>query len=598
MKFSKSILNALLFTCLGILLMLFYYMLYNQLNYLNKSSDQVIHTALVKLKLEQTLSNLKDAETGQWGYLITHDSVFLEPYFQANSKYEKNLSDLDSLNADNTNQKKNLEVLNDIVRKRLAALNTSLFLGSKQKQKDSLLTPLLLDGKKLMDSIRLQMTVMSNLEDSILTQHQVEKAHRTQIAPIWAFIFFAFALFILLISFYRIRVDLQKQRLLKEEILESNRLLANQKAFAELLVGSSPDQILAMDKDFYVIEWNKKSEEHFGISKNELLGKQIYDFLPEYKGDAWQNIVKEVLKGNPLHLSRVKFVHKQGYGELFVIPLKFSDGEVFVMLCITRDITTLVETTNALQEKNEELQRSNKELASFSYVASHDLQEPLRKIQGFINRILEKEGEKFSETSRDYFNRINSAAFRMQNLIDALLNFSHTNTSEIVFKETNLNDLLVEVKLNLKENIDEKKAVIEASHLSTIPVIPVQFQQLLSNLISNALKYSKPGVQPHIRIHEEVTTGAELQLADRNASHKFLKIIVEDNGIGFEQKYATRIFELFQRLHGKTEYSGTGIGLAICKKIVQNHNGYITATGVPGEGAKFEIYIPIQSSAA
>ncbi|MEO8087025.1 MAG: CHASE3 domain-containing protein [Bacteroidota bacterium] len=594
MKLTKTFLNAVLFTCLGILLMLFYYMLYSQLNYLNKSSDQVIHTALVKLKLEQTFSTIKDAENGQRGYLLTQDSSFLSPYFDAEHRYKENIAMLDSLINDNLGQKNNLKLLNGLVEQRLKALNTTLFIGSRQDYNaNDVLAPRLVNGKILMDSIRAQMTVMGNLEDSILIERQIEKTHRTNIAPLWAFVFFAFAVMILLVSFYRIRNDLAKQSKLSKQLTETNRDLANQKAFAELLVESSPDMILAYDKKLNIIVWNKKSEEHTGFSREQVLGKNTLDFFPEYNNDTWKNAMNEVLNGKSLHYPKVKFQQRVGYGESFVIPLRTPDREIFGLLSITRDISELVKASNDSEMKNEELERTNQELASFSYVASHDLQEPLRKIQGFTGRILEKEGGSFSDTTKDYFNRIVSAASRMQGLIDALLDFSRTNTTEIIFQEINLNQLLEEVKTNLKENIEEKNAVIESSTLPTIPVVQVQFQQLLSNLLSNALKYSKPSVLPHIKLNASIISGEEIKALGGDVLKKYHRISVEDNGIGFEQKYANKIFELFQRLHGKTEYTGTGIGLAICKKIVQNHGGIMTATGKPGEGARFDIYLPV-----
>jgi PAS domain S-box-containing protein len=251
------------------------------------------------------------------------------------------------------------------------------------------------------------------------------------------------------------------------------------------------------------------------------------------------------------------------------------------------------ERTRQLAAKNRELENQNSELASFTYIASHDLQEPLRKIQAFSGRILEKEQEHFSATGRDYFTRIKGAAARMQNLIEALLSYSRTNASDIVFKESDLNTILEEVKRNLQDDIKEKKVLIESTELPVLDVVRMQFHQLFLNLISNAIKYSKPGIQPHIRISAQLLPAEEIPVENAPLSRQYWKISVVDNGIGFKQEYAHRIFELFQRLHGKMEYEGTGIGLAICKKIVHNHHGFIHATGLPGIGADFTIYLPL-----
>ena len=242
--------------------------------------------------------------------------------------------------------------------------------------------------------------------------------------------------------------------------------------------------------------------------------------------------------------------------------------------------------------KNEELERQNKELASFSYVASHDLQEPLRKIRTFSSRILAKQHDVFSDESKYYFSRITGAAERMQNLIEALLSYSRANTPEKDFANTDLNAILADIKSILQDVIEEKNVVIESDHLPTLKVVHLQFQQLFLNLISNGIKYSRDGVQPRIKISAELLHSHEIDYNDVLPNTRYWKISVADNGIGFEQQYEDKIFELFQRLHGKQEFEGTGIGLSICKKIVQNHNGFMKAHGVPDVGATFTLYIP------
>ena len=245
-----------------------------------------------------------------------------------------------------------------------------------------------------------------------------------------------------------------------------------------------------------------------------------------------------------------------------------------------------------LEAKNIELLQSNAELNSFTYVASHDLQEPLRKIQTFSNRILDKESRNFSVATRDYFQRIMSASERMQNLITALLNYSRAGNDDVSFTPTDLNVVIQEVKNNLSELIEENNAQIEIAALPTLNIVPLQFSQLFSNLIINAIKYRKKEIDPIIKITAQIIPANEIQTRAFFVSDKYYEIKISDNGIGFDQQYATLIFDLFQRLHGTNEYAGTGIGLAICKKIVQNHRGFIEAVGQRGIGSTFNIYLP------
>jgi light-regulated signal transduction histidine kinase (bacteriophytochrome) len=251
------------------------------------------------------------------------------------------------------------------------------------------------------------------------------------------------------------------------------------------------------------------------------------------------------------------------------------------------------ERTKALQEANSNLARSNQELEQFAYVASHDLQEPLRKIQTFSGFILNRDFDDLSPSAKDNFNRMQSAANRMQKLIEDLLVFSRTSTESKVFVQTDLNKILNQVKEDLVVQISKAGADIVSDELPTLNVIPLQFQQLFQNLLSNAMKFHKTSEQPKIRITSDLVDASQIAGKSNLPEKKYVRITVVDNGIGFEQEFADKIFQLFQRLHGKSEYPGTGIGLAICKKIMENHNGFIIATGNVGTGARFDVYLPV-----
>ncbi len=262
------------------------------------------------------------------------------------------------------------------------------------------------------------------------------------------------------------------------------------------------------------------------------------------------------------------------------------------MIGTTQDITDDVMNNHILNQKNLELERSNKELIEFNYAASHDLQEPLRKIQTFISRISELEADNLSEKGKSYLDRIVNSSTRMRVLIDDLLQYSRTNKSDALFAEIDLNTVLEEVKSEFSETIEDNRATINAPKLPVIKGISYQIHQLFANLIGNSIKYKKPDEDPTITITYELVKTKEDNILDESHS-RFHKIVFKDNGIGFEQEHAEKIFLLFNRLHGKAEYPGTGVGLAICKKIISNHNGYIKAIGTPNEGARIIIYIPV-----
>jgi signal transduction histidine kinase len=249
------------------------------------------------------------------------------------------------------------------------------------------------------------------------------------------------------------------------------------------------------------------------------------------------------------------------------------------------------------EKRAAELIIANKELLAFTYISSHDLQEPLRKIQTFVSIILGN--ETLTVSGKYNFQRMQTAAGRMQQLIDDLLAFSRIATTELKFEKTDLNLIVEEVKAELKEIMQEKHATIEVSGLCIINVIAFQFRQLMYNLISNALKFSQPDSPSHIKITSRIVKGSKLSMENATLTlgrfspeKNYCHITVKDNGIGFEPHFSERIFGVFQKLHGKEAYAGTGIGLAIVKKIIENHNGIIIASSQLNKGATFDIYFP------
>ncbi len=383
--------------------------------------------------------------------------------------------------------------------------------------------------------------------------------------------------------------DLTEKRRNENELREKNR-------FIETIIESSHELIAVYDQDCTLITVNKATEKFLGETREKLIGKKLTEIYPNTKGTKPESDLLKALKGefieNEVYLSKVTGRYIQNY----ISPLKDENGNIYAALTIAHDVTDIKKANKQLEEKNIELERSNTELASFTHVASHDLQEPLRKIQTFSNLLLEKEFEKLSDYAKSIFGRMEIAAKRMQTLIDDLLAYSRTNTSERKFKKVKLDAIIEEVKGDLKEDIKEQNALVESEVSCEVNVLEFQFRQLLHNLISNSLKFARPGHAPHIKITGEIVEGSSYENDHRFTEQNYFHLVITDNGIGFESIYNEKIFELFQRLHGRQEYNGTGIGLAIVKRIVENHNGIITAHGEADKGAKFDIFIPVQKN--
>jgi PAS domain S-box-containing protein len=361
--------------------------------------------------------------------------------------------------------------------------------------------------------------------------------------------------------------------------------------------------IILLNREGDIEDWNAGAEFIKGYTANEIIGKNFRIFYTKEDREAKlpeKLIDIAVRKGRAHHEGwRVRKDGTKFWGSITITALHGSHNNVVGFTKVTRDLTerkmaedSLKRKNVELQDANKELEAMNKELSSFAYISSHDLQEPLRKIQTFSTRVMELEENNISEKGLGYLNRIVAAAQRMRLLIDDLLTYSRANNAEQIFEPTDLNSILRDVLNDLDNNIEEKKAVIECNPLPVMNVIPFQFYQLLFNLLINALKFTKPGRSPYILIRSATLPADRVPGLQKALAPSYYHLSVADNGIGFLPEHGDRIFEVFQRLHNRDEYEGTGIGLAICKKIVENHNGIIRAQGKPGEGATFHIYLP------
>ena len=549
--------------------------------WLNKSYE-------VNTELERLISYIKDAETGQRGYLLSKDDTYLQPYYVSKDLVKVSFDKVSRLTKNSRTQQGNLKKLLYYINKKQNYLSKSLYLIKQNKTDELELQKNLTEGKIVMDSIRSKIEDMIIAEQNLLDERQKDYEDTMAYTPIFIYLTLLVTLFLITSAFLKMNNDLSALKKANNILMVTNE--ANN--LAEI-VGNFGSWQLNLEKNTYIFSDNEYRllghlPQEFDASLEEFL-KFVHPEDLEFVIEKTKNMSSDT----NLAPFTYRIIRKDGQIRYFRglgrVVENASGQKTFIGT--TSDVTEEIYDKKIIEDRNRELETTNKELTAFNYIASHDLQEPLRKIETFISRLVDKDFNNISEAGQQYITRIQSSASRMRVLIDDLLQFSRTNKAEKVFEKIDLNGLLENAKQELAQLIEDKNAIIENTELPILNVIPFQMQQLFINLIGNSLKYSKKNVIPRIKIESSLITATDEELLP-NTKDKFYKISVEDNGIGFEQEYANKIFILFNRLHNKNQFDGTGIGLAICKKIVENHKGYIFAEGHPNEGSTFTIYLP------
>lgn len=382
--------------------------------------------------------------------------------------------------------------------------------------------------------------------------------------------------------------DVTQEKTYEAQLFIQNRLLSEAEHVANI---GSFRWNLAKEQ----IKYSDNVYRLFGYDPNEFDDK--YDRLLTFLHPNDFEKVKSSFKAARINKSKSDLVFRV-YTKSNELRYMNTIGECYqkegnwYMVGVIRDVTKQIEAESVLQLKNTELKRTNADLEAFNRVASHDLQEPLRKIQMFVSRLDEEEEGRLSNRSQGYLSKIKYSSDRMRNLINNLLSYSKIDEVGEQPRRVDLNDVLNNVLEDLGERINDLDAKVDSVSLPVVNGIQFQLEQLFANLIGNSLKYVKEGVQPNIQIIGSIVSGDKSKVDSLLPNINYVKLQFIDNGIGFEKKYQEKIFEIFQRLHGKTEFSGTGLGLSICKKIVQSHNGTITAKGELNKGAEFTVYLP------
>jgi PAS domain S-box-containing protein len=376
------------------------------------------------------------------------------------------------------------------------------------------------------------------------------------------------------------------------------RLKQNEHDLQQLLI-YAPDAIIVIDQDGTIQFWNPKAELIFGWTFTEVKGKTLTEtIIPVQHREAHDKGMKRYLEtGKARVLNKtIEITALNKAGVEFFVSLTISTtrqkGKT-VFIAFLRDTTIQKNTQRELEKNRIELEASNRELEQFAHVASHDMKEPIRKVKLFVERTIHEFQNVLPANAKIYLGKVYSGASRLSDMVDGVLTYSTLKGIEEPFEQIDLNRILLNIEEDLELLIKEKKAVINYGVLPRFEGVPFLIYQLFYNLISNSVKFSKEGVLPVIDISGSVITGSELpELNGLNKTSSYVVILVKDNGIGFPLSLSEKIFHAFTRLNSKDKYEGTGLGLALCKNIVDRHKGFIVAEGEENIGATFKIILP------
>jgi PAS domain S-box-containing protein len=399
-------------------------------------------------------------------------------------------------------------------------------------------------------------------------------------------------------KYRQLAASLEKKVIEKTQDLlqKSEELKKSEERYHKMIEEVEDYAIILLDKDGTVMNWNKGAQKIKGYTEEEIVGKSFQQFyLPadKEKGLPFELLRAAREKGKTVHEGMRQ--RKDGstfWCSVVLTALHDGEGRLIGFSKVTRDLTERKIAEDRMKDYLNQLKFQNNELEQFVYAASHDMKEPLRKIHLYNSFIADHAANKLDERSRDYLSRSVAAVDRMKSLIEDLLMYSRTTVNTDSYEIVNLNKIIDEITLQQNEEIGNTKVSIVADKVPLVRAVAFQMKQLFFNLINNAIKYKHPERDIVIKINYELVNGNNLPWENAEKNKWYHKVSVIDNGIGFEQQYADKIFELFQRLNTLADKKGSGIGLSICKKIIQNHKGYIQATGKPDQGACFSIYIP------
>jgi PAS domain S-box-containing protein len=586
----------------------------------------VAHTHEVREQLSALLANIVDIETSVRGYVVARRPEFLVPARDAEKAFGIRLAKLKDATDDNPDQQRaiaELKRLHDVHQTFIDEVIVAVRTDSPETAAELIRSG---RGKTAMDAIRNQVDALLEHENELL-RDRVQKANdKYNSTAASAILGAALSLAMTITAFIVVWQELNRRRIAEVAVkVQAETARINAERF-RLLTETVPTLIWTASADgrptFFNRSWRTYTGANSVVATDPAPDAWTAPIHPDDVGRLRGALA--LRNGDALPVEEVRVLRSADreyrWHQCAVVPVRARQGTIESWVGTMTDIQDRKEQaetleraiqirTRELRTANQalhdevgeriraehraqnaavELRRSNEELEKFAYVASHDLQEPLRKIQAFGDRLLRKSRDALDAQGRDYLDRMLSSATRMRTLINDLLAFSRVATQNRPFVPVDLNGVLAGVLEDLEDRLAQSQGRVQSAPLPTVNADPVQFRQLFQNLIGNALKFARPGAPPLVTIAAtplaEVPDSADPPpLPGRSG----WRLAFADNGIGFEQQHEKRIFELFQRLHGRQEYEGTGIGLAICRKIVERHGGAIRALGRPGEGATF-----------
>lgn len=603
----KNIYIRFIFLSTLIVLIFISLMTYRNLNNYINEVKLVRHSSVVFRLVENVLSAVKDAETGHRGFQLTKDSSYLEPYHASIRELPDMLRDLDSLVQDNFLQSRHVDTLQLLINDQYLLISRILSNAERSSlYMDRYESKLLKDGKENMTRIRNVISRIRSVEEELYTNRIATEEGYRNIAPFSLLAFSIISVFGVAFLFSRVMGALDQKRMAEIGLKENLKTLereVSEKQFAQRTIQNildhSLDGIMAFSSvrdeqgeivDFQWLLANFISAQTLGRGKGDLAGKRLLDVVPDAKKSGLFQIYKGVVDTSVSQQFEREFDFSGEVRWFYMAAVKLDDG----LIVTYTDVTEKNVAESRLTQYAEELKRSNQDLEQFAYVASHDLQEPLRKIRAFGDRLAARYEDKLDEVGVEYISRMQQASARMQKLIEDLLSFSRISSGHDQFARVDLTAVVNEVVDDIEGQILREKAKVGVREIAEITGDRGQIRRLFQNLISNAIKFHKPGALPVVEIFGSVVTGseAEKEFGFPLSESSYVRIVVKDNGIGFDEKYAEKIFNIFQRLQGRAEYEGTGIGLAICRKIMSNHRGYIRAQSVINEGSEFVLIFP------